>query len=75
MVAQFKAKTLDNKSKGNQINFISGIKANISKVPPPIPSRPSKKILEKLMFYKGNKISGTLFLGNNLYAQAFKNNI
>ena len=53
----------------------SGIKANISKISPLIPPRPSKKIQEKLKFYKGKQALDTLFLNSHLYAQPSKNNI
>ena len=41
---QFKAKIPDNKSNANQETFKSGNKANVSRIPSPIPLRLSKKV-------------------------------
>jgi len=47
-------------------------KAEVSRIPPPLPPRPSKSILAKSKFYRKNQ----LFNGNNkTHAQASKNNM
>ena len=49
---------------------------NISKIPPPILVRPSKKVLEKFKFYKAKTtFTSTFTQSNKLYIQVFKNNI
>ena len=66
------------KSKKESLN--SSKLANISRIPPPIPPRPSKKVWEKSKFYK-LKASFFTFLFSSFsfkkhsYAQVFKNNI
>ena len=54
-----------------------GKQANISKVPPPIPPRPSKKILEKYKFFMKNLASSLTRnpLKKLLYAQVSKGDI
>ena len=76
--AQFKPKDPKfNKGNGTDLSK-SGIKADVSRISPPIPPRPSKKFLEKSKFYKGkekadNSQSGTQ--SGCSYAQASRMNI
>ena len=76
--AQFKPKDPKfNEGNGTDLSK-SGIKADVSRISPPIPPRPSKKFLEKSKFYKGkekadNSQSGTQ--SGCSYAQVSRMNI
>jgi len=73
---QFNLKVPKNQSNINQSSPDTGKQASISRIPPPISSRPSKSVLAKSKFYKTNSSSSMSFkpIGQS-YAQAFQKNI